>query len=168
MKLLYIPFLFFTILNGTAQQTTDRWQCLPCGYDCDQNVFDGPGKCASCGMDLVRQSTIRFKTIQPVDLCDYLQKNRDVVLLDVRTPEEFTGKADPDFGTLKGAINVPVQELEARLASLSHLKGREIIVFCSHSHRSPRASYMLNQNGFNHVTNLAGGMSMMTDRRCMQ
>lgn len=119
-------------------------------------------------MDLVRQSTIRFKTIQPVDLCDYLQKNRDVVLLDVRTPEEFTGKADPDFGTLKGAINVPVQELEARLASLSHLKGREIIVFCSHSHRSPRASYMLNQNGFNHVTNLAGGMSMMTDRRCMQ
>ena len=40
-------------------------------------------------MDLVKKSTIRFKTIQPASLCAYVQAHPGVVLLDVRTPEEF-------------------------------------------------------------------------------
>jgi rhodanese-related sulfurtransferase len=89
-----------------------------------------------------------------------------VVLLDVRTREEFEGSASPDFGTLENAINLPVQELEAKWSSLSALKNREIIVYCSHSHRSPLASYILTQHGFTNVTNMAGGMSVMTDNSC--
>jgi rhodanese-related sulfurtransferase/DNA-directed RNA polymerase subunit RPC12/RpoP len=146
----------------------DSYQCMPCGSDCDSEVFTKPGKCPHCGMDLVKKSTVHFKTIQPEDICKYLDTHPNVVLLDVRTKEEFEGKANPDFGTLKNAINVPVQELEKKISTLDPYKDKEIIVYCSHSHRSPRASYILTQHGFSNVTNMAGGMSVMKDRACMK
>ena len=99
-------------------------------------------------------------------LCQYLAEHPNVVLLDVRTKEEFEGKADPNYGTLKNAINVPVQELEENISKLAPYKEKEIIVYCSHSHRSPQACYILTQNGFSNVTNMAGGMSVMNDNSC--
>lgn len=101
-------------------------------------------------------------------LCQYVTDHPNVVLLDVRTKEEFEGKADPDFGTLKNAINVPVQELEKNISTLAPYKDKEIIVYCSHSHRSPQACYILTQHGFSNVTNMAGGMSVMKDKTCMK
>lgn len=144
----------------------EQYQCLPCGSDCDTVTYNKPGQCPQCNMPLVKKSTVHFKTIQPTEICDYIAKHPGVVLLDVRTKEEFEGKANPDFGTLKNAINVPVQELEDRIESLTSLKTKEIIVYCSHSHRSPRASYILTQHGFTNVTNMAGGMSVMKDNTC--
>jgi rhodanese-related sulfurtransferase len=144
------------------------YQCIPCGRDCDNDVYDKPGKCKHCQMDLVEKSTVHFKTIEPSMLCRYVAEHPNVVLLDVRTKEEFDGKADPNYGTLKNAINVPVQELEKNIATLAPYKDKEIIVYCSHSHRSPRACYILTQNGFSNVTNMAGGMSVMKDKACVQ
>jgi rhodanese-related sulfurtransferase len=89
-------------------------------------------------------------------------------LLDVRTKEEFEGKADPNFGALKNSINIPIQELESRLPSINNLKKKEIIAYCSHNHRSPQASYILTQHGFHKVINMSGGMSVMTDKSCMK
>ena len=80
--------------------------------------------------------------------------------------EEFEGKANPDFGSLQNAINIPIQELETRIEELDAYKNKQVIVYCSQSHRSPRASYLLTQNGFTKVTNLAGGMSVMEDKSC--
>lgn len=168
-------FALFLISSAFAQaekqKTTfaaEQYQCLPCGQDCDNEVCTKPGKCVHCQMDLVKKSTVTFKNISPAEICDYIQKHPNVVLLDVRTKEEFEGKANPDFGGLKNAINIPVQELQSRLSGISHLKNKEIIVFCSHSHRSPQASYLLTQNGFKNVTNMSGGMSVMKDNSCMK
>ena len=144
------------------------YQCLPCGLDCDNDQYDKPGKCPHCQMELVEKSTVHFKTIEPSLLCQYMADHPNVVLLDVRTKQEFEGKADPNYGTLKNAINVPVQELEKNISVLAPYKDKEIIVYCSHSHRSPRACYILTQNGFSNVTNMAGGMSVMKDKSCMQ
>ncbi|HYJ38278.1 MAG TPA: rhodanese-like domain-containing protein [Chitinophagaceae bacterium] len=119
-------------------------------------------------MQLVKKSSINFKTIQPSALCDYIQKNPNVVLLDVRTKEEFEGKSNPSYGTIKNAINLPIQVLESQISTLEQYKDKEIIVYCSHSRRSPRASYILTQNGFLNVTNMAGGMSTMKDRTCVK
>jgi len=51
---------------------------------------------------------------------------------------------------------------------LAPYKEKEIIVYCSHSHRSPQACYILTQNGFSNVTNMNGGMSVMKDKSCMR
>jgi rhodanese-related sulfurtransferase len=50
---------------------------------------------------------------------------------------------------------------------LDSLKDKEIIVYCSHSHRSPMATYMLSQNGFANVKNMSGGMSEMKVNDCV-
>ena len=144
----------------------DTYQCIPCGYECDKEVYDKPGKCPSCHMELVKLSSIFFKTIQPIEICAYIKEHPDAVLLDVRTKEEFEGKAEPDFGSLKNAVNIPIQEFDTKLSSINSLKNKEIIVYCSHSHRSPQASYILTQNGFTNVTNMAGGMSVVKDNSC--
>jgi rhodanese-related sulfurtransferase/DNA-directed RNA polymerase subunit RPC12/RpoP len=156
--------------NSAAPQK--EYVCLPCGSDCDKIVYRQPGKCSHCGMQLIEKKALAFKTIQPGALCGYLAAHPDVVLLDVRTRAEFEGKAKPDHGRLKNAINIPIQELSSRLPELEKYKGKEIIVYCSHSQRSPRASYLLTQNGFTNVTNMAGGLSVwkssVKDKSCME
>ena len=57
-----------------------------------------------------------------------------------------------------------MEELQARMAELEKHKGKEIVVYCSHSHRSPRASYMLTEAGFKNVTNMTGGMNVWKDQ----
>jgi rhodanese-related sulfurtransferase len=164
-----VIFAFFigkAVVQKIRPASAKQYQCTPCGYDCDKEIHTAPGKCASCQMELVDKSTIVFKNIKPENICAYIKKHPAVVLLDVRTKEEFEGKANPDFGTLKNAINLPVQELESKIDRLNAYKNKAIIVFCSHSHRSPRASYILTQNGFTNVTNMEGGMSVMSDTDC--
>jgi phage shock protein E len=68
-------------------------------------------------------------------------------LLDVRSPAEFAG------GHLPGAVNVPVQELERRLAEVGPSDG-ELVVYCRSGHRSSRAAALLRQHGFTKVDNL--------------
>ena len=144
----------------------EQYVCIPCGNDCDNKVYDGPGTCPNCNMPLVKKSTVNIKNIQPTEICNYIANHPGVVLLDVRTKEEFEGTANPDYGTLKNAINIPIKELQSKLSTIENLKNKEIIVYCSHSHRSPQATYLLMQNGFTNVTNMAGGMSVMKDNDC--
>ena len=161
-----LPFLLIIISwisPARNMYSDDPYVCIPCGSDCDKETFSKPGECMHCHMPLVRKSTITFKNISPASVCDVMTKKPGTVLLDVRSPEEFNGTAQDNFGRLKGAINVPVQDLESRLDELSKYKDKDIIVYCSHSHRSPRASYILTQHGFNHVTNMEGGMSVWND-----
>ena len=167
-RIFFLPCLLFIQIPSPSLTIQEEYVCTPCGSDCDKEVHKDPGKCSHCNMPLVKKSTINFKTIQPGDLCKYLETHPNTVLLDVRTKEEYEGKSNPDFGTLKNAINVPIQVLENQLSTLAPYKDKEIIVYCSHSHRSPRASYILTQNGFTNVTNMAGGMSVMKDKSCMK
>ncbi len=90
------------------------------------------------------------------------------MLLDVRSKREFEEKASPNYGTLKNAINIPINELSSRLPELSSHKDRTIVVYCSHSQRSSQGSYLLTQNGFHQVINLAGGLSVMKDKACLK
>jgi len=162
--------LLATFLCSTFSQAQKDnkvvYRCLPCGNDCDKDIYGTEGKCTHCGMQLVVASTIRFTEVSPAAICEYIMQHPNTVLLDVRTKEEYEGTANPDFGTLKGAINIPIQELSGRLSELEKYKDKEVLVFCSHSHRSPQAAYLLNQNGYAKVVNMSGGMSAVKDTNC--
>lgn len=173
-RLLTLSAICFLFTNSSNADALDKrlshqqevYQCMPCGSDCDATTYTEAGKCPHCGMQLVKKSTVNFKTVEPSAICNYIKEHPNAVLLDVRTKDEYEGKANPNFGTLKNAINIPVQELESKLATIADLKNKEVVVFCSHSRRSPRASYILTQNGFTNVTNMNGGMSAVTDKDC--
>src|SRR4051794_22229312 len=107
-------FLYPTLL--TAQEVAYR--CLPCGNDCDKEVYTSAGKCRHCGMQLVLASTISFTEVSPDNICDYITQHPGAVLVDVRTKAEYEGRSEPKLGTLKGAINIPIQELPKRLSEL--------------------------------------------------
>ena len=160
-----LSFLLLFVISCSSIQT-DTYQCLPCGRDCDNATYAKPGSCPDCHMELVKSNRIGFKNVSAATVCDYIKAHPSIVLLDVRTKEEFEGKAHPNFGSLKSAINIPIQELEKRISELAKYRSREILVYCSHSHRSPRASYMLTQHGFTKVTNMLGGMSVLPSGAC--
>lgn len=66
-------------------------------------------------------------------------------LVDVRTPAEFAQ------GTAKGAVNIPLDQVQKKLASF---KGKKhIVVFCRSGNRSSQAKAILEQNGFTNVIN---------------
>lgn len=156
----FYSFSYSEKMDKEAQSI--QYTCTPCGSDCDNAVYEKEGTCSQCNMALVDKSTISHKSIQPDKMCELNEK--EVIFLDVRTPAEFNGTAEAKFGAIKNAINIPIQELEARVNELEKYKDKAIIVYCSHSRRSPRASYMLTQNGFQNVTNMLGGMSVWKDQ----
>jgi len=79
------------------------------------------------------------------------QVDSGALLLDVRTAEEFQG------GHIEGAVNIPVGELEGRLAELP-APDQPIVVYCRSGQRSGNARTMLVKRGFSQVHNL-GPMS---------
>ena len=74
---------------------------------------------------------------------------KSVLYLDVRHPAELA------IESLPGAVNIPLDQLRARLDELP--RDREIHVVCRSGQRAYYATRILVQNGFN-VHNVAGGM----------
>lgn len=66
-------------------------------------------------------------------------------LVDVRTPQEFIS------GSVKGAVNIPLDTLPARLQAFKNKQN--IIVFCRSGNRSGQAKSILEKNSFTNVTN---------------
>jgi len=113
-------------------------------------------------MKLVLKSSLQFENLNADDFCKRIADNPKVILLDVRSKAEFEGRSLRNtYGHFNNAININIDELEKRLTELSAYKDREILVYCSHSVRSPRAAILLNQNGFKNVKNLQGGVSIL-------
>lgn len=159
MKLL-LPLLFISI---TAIAQLPEYVCSPCNNACDEVIYHKPGTCADCHMKLVLKTALQqFKNLTAAEFCERINMNPSVVLLDVRSAGEFN---DSDWGNtyghFKNAININIDELEKRLGELEKYKDREILVYCSHSVRSPRAAMILHEHGFKNVSNLAGGVSTL-------
>ena len=78
------------------------------------------------------------------------------LVVDVRTTAEF------EAGAYQGAINIPLDEVEKRLADFGDRK-HAIVVYCRSGHRAGQAKAILEKNGFSNVTN-AGGLKDMPPR----
>ena len=69
------------------------------------------------------------------------------LLVDVRSKAEFVS------GHIEGAVNIPVSELEARIAELGDKQG-SIVLYCHSGARSARAKWYLESQGYTTVANL--------------
>lgn len=67
-------------------------------------------------------------------------------VIDVRTRSEFAS------GHFRGAVNIPLDELESKFASLGR-KDTPILVYCASGIRSSSAKRILESAGFTHVEN---------------
>jgi rhodanese-related sulfurtransferase len=85
------------------------------------------------------------------ELKERLDTGEELNLFDVREPNEYE---DDNIG----ATLIPLGDLPYRLDELEGLEDEEVIVHCRSGARSSRAQQILEENGFNNVRNLTGGM----------
>ncbi len=78
--------------------------------------------------------------------------NPEDILLDVRTQKEF------ESGHIDNAVNIPVDEIRARLNELDTSK--TIYIYCQAGLRGYLAQRILKQNEFDKVFNLSGGYQL--------
>ena len=94
--------------------------------------------------------------IDPKAAHSRLQADPQLLLLDVRTPEEYAQ------GHAPGATLIPLDELPARLAEVP--TDREILCICHSGSRSSAATRLLRSSG-RQVTNVTGGMDLWERQR---
>lgn len=102
-----------------------------------------------CGIEPPAAQEDDFE-IEVTDLARWRNEGRDVVLLDVRTPQEY------QIARIDGAVLIPLQELPDRLNELD--TASMIVAQCHSGVRSGQAVHFLRQHGFAKTRNLAGGI----------
>jgi len=78
-----------------------------------------------------------------------LDAGEDIYLLDVRTPEELE-----EHGMIAGAVNIPIDQLEARLSEVP--KDKEIVTYCMRGGRASSAADILREAGYTEPIQFGG------------
>ena len=85
-----------------------------------------------------------------LELNEYITKNSNIVLIDVRESWEYS------VASIKDSIHIPISEIQNRMHDF---KEEQTIVFiCHHGIRSRMVGNYFQQNDFENIINLRGGI----------
>ncbi len=87
------------------------------------------------------------------ELMDRMTNEQAPPLIDVRTPGEYQA------GHIPGAINIPLQEFQGRIAELSAFRDGEVVLYCELGMRASRGGRWLESQGFEELRFLDGHMN---------
>lgn len=90
-----------------------------------------------------------------MQLKDKLDQKQDVLVLDVRTADDYVGEQ----GHIENSKNIPVEDLDSRLDELANYVERPIAIVCRTDRRSAKAAQLLTRKGFANVHVVKGGMT---------
>jgi sulfur-carrier protein adenylyltransferase/sulfurtransferase len=143
--------LMFDALSARFRETIVKRDpdCPVCGTHptitslIDYEKFCGNTKSSSSNNNPKEEMTVQ-------ELKARLDKGDDIVLLDVRQPDENA------FVNIGGVL-IPLGELQRRFKELDPSK--EIVAYCHHGIRSMQAVHVLRQAGFMKVESLSGGIA---------
>ena len=97
---------------------------------------------------------MKAQSVQNVDASKFkkLIESEDAILLDVRTPDEYSR------GHIKNStsINIADPEFASKISMLQ--KNKTILIYCGSGGRSLSAANYMSQNGFKNIYNLQHGM----------
>jgi rhodanese-related sulfurtransferase len=110
-----------------------------------------------------------IKEVTPQEAHDILTNDTSAVYIDVRTEREFTN------GHPQGAVNIPVAFPDpargmmvnddfVKIVEANFPREKKIIVGCQAGPRSNAAAGLLQQAGFQDVSNMLGGFGGMRDQ----
>jgi len=89
--------------------------------------------------------------ITPLEVFDKIQETPNLMILDVRTPQEI-----PTDGKIANSILIPLHVLANNLNRLD--KSKQIVVYCYSGNRSVDATKFLRSRGFD-ALNMKGGIA---------
>ncbi len=114
--------------------------------------------CVSCGDG--DKGSYNFKTIDNIEQILELIATDDIVIIDVRTTDEFAK------GHLKNATNMDVVNNNNFVSDISMLdKNATYFVYCARGTRSQMACSIMSSLGFKHVYNSAPGYEAISEMR---
>ncbi len=90
--------------------------------------------------------------VEPVDVVKHLEKDKEAVLIDVRTPEEFKQERATE------SINVQPYEFGENIEEKRAYLDNHIFVICQSSQRAAMAAKQLKKYGFINVRVVKGGL----------
>ena len=96
-----------------------------------------------------RSSIYNFKVISEDKIESMI--NEDIYILDVRTKNEFSKMR------IKGAINIPLCDINFNITTLLTDKNKKILVYCLNGERTKEAILKLNKLGYNNIYIWQGG-----------
>src|SRR5208282_3641171 len=82
---------------------------------------------------------------------DLLSSPLPPLAIDVRSPRERNQKS------IAGSLGIPLNHLTENVEQLS--RDRPLLVYCAGGYRSSIAASLLQRFGFNHVSEIAGGLA---------
>lgn len=98
--------------------------------------------------------------IDQAALLKRIDKNdSSMVILDVRTPEEFAK------GHIPGAINIPYTHLPVRISEVADAADKDIVLYCTIGVRAEKGAERLRENGFTKLLHLDGDMQAWEDKK---
>jgi hypothetical protein len=100
-------------------------------------------------------ATSKYQNVKAAEFLKIAEETSNAVILDVRTPDEFTG------GALKDAINIDIfsRDFQSKIEKLD--KDKTYLVYCRSGNRSGQACNTMAGLGFTKLYNLAGGVMSM-------
>ena len=110
---------------------------------------------ASCGKKTQESQVTETEAqlIQVAKLQELIAKEKDLQLIDVRTPKEF------EKGHIPNAININYKgsDFENKISKLS--KDKPVAVYCARGGRSARSAKIFEEKGFKTIYDLEGGFT---------
>ena len=99
---------------------------------------------------------LRAKPMMSVaDVKQKMDAGEDVLLLDVRTADDFIGEQ----GHVEGAVLIPLEELKNKVADIESFREKTVMTICRTDRRSAKAAQILANNGFTDVRVVKQGMT---------
>lgn len=107
------------------------------------------------GTQMTREVASQVRDISTADLRRKIERNPDLVLIDIRMPDEIRNMG----GAIKATqnVNIPRGWLEFRATRHAQRKDAPIVVYCGGNIRSILAAHTLQQMGYTNVRNYADG-----------
>jgi hydroxyacylglutathione hydrolase len=90
--------------------------------------------------------------IRPAEAKQRLERTPGIVVLDVRTPEEYA------TGHLANSVLLPVNQVEAQAATVLKDRNAPVLIYCHSGSRSDRAAKVLKSQGYTNVMSVVGGI----------
>ena len=96
-------------------------------------------------MALGQTEKVAPKKLTPEELKQMIDSKQQFFFLDVREPKELE-----EVGTIKGYVNIPLGQLEARVNEIP--KGVAIVGACARGVRAAKAAEILERHGYKQIS----------------
>jgi len=91
--------------------------------------------------------------ISPTEAKQRLEQGPGILLVDVRTPEEYAS------GHLARSVLLPLDQVDAKASTVLKDRNAPVMLYCHSGRRSDIAANMLKAQGYTNVINVVGGIS---------